>query len=121
MSKTDQVAKVALGHEGETRASEYLEGLGWQILGRNIRVGQGELDIVALDPQYNEVVFVEVKTRRDSESGDPAEAVDQRKLQAQVTAGSEYMQREKRGEDYRFDIIAVTPTTLEHFENITFP
>lgn len=119
--KKDQTTKVAFGRAGEARASEYLRGLGWQILGRNVRVGQGEIDIVALDPRFGEVVFVEVKTRRDSDAGDPAEAVDQRKLQAQVVAGNEYMRREKRSEDFRFDIIAITPDTLEHFENVTFP
>lgn len=113
--------KIIFGHLGETKAAAFLRQQGWQILATNVRCGQYELDIVAFDPHYQETVFVEVKTRRHDFSGDPADAVDARKFSAFITAGTHYADCHHLKTDYRFDIIAVTPDKIEHFENITFP
>ena len=67
----------AIGTEYETLACEYLIRHGYQILCRNFRCRQGEIDIIARDRDY--LVFIEVKYRRDEHEGDPAEAVDARK------------------------------------------
>ena len=67
----------AIGTEYETLACEYLTRHGYQILCRNFRCRQGEIDIIARDRDY--LVFIEVKYRRDEHEGDPAEAVDARK------------------------------------------
>ena len=63
----------ALGAYGERLAARYLVELGVQILDRNWRCAQGEIDIVALDD--NCLVIVEVKTRRSLLFGSPVEAV----------------------------------------------
>jgi putative endonuclease len=52
----------ALGNHAETLAAEYLQGLGYTVLARNVVLAHGELDIVAR--QGRELVFVEVKARR---------------------------------------------------------
>jgi putative endonuclease len=68
------LARKALGAYGERRAANYLvHEAGMQMLDRNWRCDEGEIDIVARDADA--VVFVEVKTRRDREFGPPAEAV----------------------------------------------
>src|SRR3954451_15768526 len=67
-------AKDILGRRGEQAAADHLTELGWQILDRNWRCREGELDIVARDG--TELVFVEVKTRSSLAFGAPAEAVD---------------------------------------------
>ena len=71
-------AKDAVGRYGERVAADYLLDQGWQLLDRNWRGRDGELDIVAL--QGNALVVVEVKTRRGLGFGHPAEAVTDRKL-----------------------------------------
>ncbi|HEY8717181.1 YraN family protein [Pengzhenrongella sp.] len=71
-------AKDAVGRYGEQVAARYLLGEGWQVLDRNWRGSDGELDIVALHD--GGLVVVEVKTRRGLGFGHPAEAVTPRKL-----------------------------------------
>lgn len=66
-------AKDVLGRLGEQAAARHLTELGWQILDRNWRCAEGELDIVARDGA--ELVVCEVKTRSGVAYGAPAEAV----------------------------------------------
>lgn len=63
----------AVGAYGERLAARYLLESGVQILDRNWRCDQGEIDIVALDDGC--LVIVEVKTRRTLAFGSPVEAV----------------------------------------------
>ncbi len=63
----------AVGAYGERLAARYLVESGMQILDRNWRCSQGEIDIVALDDAC--LVIVEVKTRRSLAFGSPVEAV----------------------------------------------
>ncbi|MGC5626740.1 YraN family protein [Georgenia sp. Z1344] len=67
--------RLALGAWGERVAERYLEGLGMVVVERNWRVRDGELDIVAWDPEGRRWTVVEVKTRRSTTFGDPVEAV----------------------------------------------
>ena len=39
-------ARQQFGRAAETAAARYLTGAGWSILGRNVRVGRGELDLI---------------------------------------------------------------------------
>jgi putative endonuclease len=66
------------GADGEQLACEYLAALGMVILDRNWRCRYGELDAVCAD--HGVLVAVEVKTRRQTGFGDPAEAVTAAKL-----------------------------------------
>jgi putative endonuclease len=63
----------AVGAYGEQLAARYLVESGIQILDRNWRCDQGEIDIVAMDDRC--LVIVEVKTRRSLAFGSPVEAV----------------------------------------------
>lgn len=67
-----------IGEKGENIASEYLEKIGWQIVSRNFRCKQGEIDIIARNKE--EIIFIEVKTRTNFKYGFPAEAVNKQKL-----------------------------------------
>ena len=71
-------AKDELGRAGEERAVRYLTSVGYEILDRNWRCAQGEIDIVATSGQH--LAVVEVKTRRTVAFGHPLEAVDARKV-----------------------------------------
>lgn len=99
-------AKDAVGRYGEDVAEAHLRGRGWQVLERNWRCRDGELDLVALDG--DELVVVEVKTRRSIAFGHPAEAVTAvklarvRRLAAQWLAAHDVHPR-----SVRVDVIAV--------------
>src|SRR4051812_44334549 len=69
--------KDAIGRHGEQLAVRHLEAAGLQVLARNWRCREGELDIVARDGSV--LVFAEVKTRSSLAFGAPAEAVDRAK------------------------------------------
>ena len=68
------------GEAAERLAARHLERLGWSVLGRNVRVGRAELDIVALDPgPPRRLVAVEVRWRSGRAFGLPEESFDRRK------------------------------------------
>ena len=81
----------SLGDQGERLAERYLRRQGMKIVGRQVRVGGGELDLVAVEGRT--VVFVEVKTRRSAETGHPLEAVTRAKQGRIVRAALFYLRR----------------------------
>ena len=72
-------ASLALGSHGEEIAASYLESIGFEVLERNWRCPEGELDIVAYEAAERALVFVEVKTRSGMAFGTPLEAITHRK------------------------------------------
>lgn len=69
------------GDAAEQAVSERLARIGWSILGRNVRVGRAELDIVAVDPGPPvRLVVVEVRWRSRHDFGFPEETVGREKL-----------------------------------------
>ena len=71
---------AASGTTAEDVATRRLVDAGWRIIGRNIRVGRLELDIVAVDPRPpGRLVAVEVRYRRRRDFGTPEETFDRRK------------------------------------------
>ncbi|MBO8162411.1 MAG: YraN family protein [Brevibacillus sp.] len=66
-------SRLALGRYGEELAAGRLVELGYRILARNVRFRTAELDIVA--SEGDTLVFVEVRTRRGSSRGTPAESI----------------------------------------------
>jgi putative endonuclease len=65
--------KDLVGQFGEDLAARHLSNAGLDVLERNWRCPEGELDIIALEGAV--LAFVEVKTRSTLAYGDPAEAV----------------------------------------------
>lgn len=123
----------ARGRRGEEAAAQALARAGLTVLGRNVRVQQGELDLVALDGA--ELVFVEVKTRTlgvggigDCEAAAlDAVAAGGRKM-ARVALAAERWALERGYADrpWRLDVIVVCLDRagrlvhLEHFRNAVF-
>lgn len=69
------------GDRAEEAVARALAAVGWRVLGRRVRVGLLELDIVAVDPGPPAVLaVVEVRWRRSRAFGLPEETVDHRKL-----------------------------------------
>jgi putative endonuclease len=70
-----------IGAEAEAAVATRLRDAGWSILGRNIRVGRAEIDILAVDPgPPTWLVAVEVRWRSSRAFGLPEETVDRAKL-----------------------------------------
>ncbi len=71
------VNTVVLGKRGEEFATSFLRTKGYTIFARNVRLPEGEIDIVAVKNSI--LTIFEVKTRSSLRHGNPYEAVDQRK------------------------------------------
>ena len=107
----DSGDRAALGQRGEQLAMEYLRTQGMTVLDRNWRPrGQGvrgELDLVARDG--DDLVIVEVKTRRSIAYGTAVEAVTTRKMRALRSLALAWLDfRSVHAPRLRFDVVAVT-------------
>jgi len=111
-----------LGKEGENIATGYLVKKGYQILQRNYQKRSGEIDIIALD--FDEICFIEVKTRKSGTYGYPEEAIDERKLaKISETAETWLEENEKTDSLWRIDAISVVfeskNPSIIHLKNIS--
>ncbi|MDE6326661.1 MAG: YraN family protein [Duncaniella sp.] len=111
-----------LGAWGERVAREYLLTQGYAIGGENTRIGNYEIDFIAM--KGDRIVFVEVKTR-STDYVDPLEAVDSRKRARLVRAADEYIRSMNIRLEPQFDIITVVGSPekyeIEHFPDAFFP
>jgi putative endonuclease len=99
-------AKDAVGRYGEKVAAAYLVEAGWTVLDRNWRGTRGELDVVALDDDV--LVAVEVKTRRGTGFGHPAQAVTADKIARLRRLTGEWLAtHDVRARSVRIDVVAV--------------
>lgn len=92
-----------IGDFGEDAAEKYLKDNDYEVLKRNFRLKFGEIDIIA--KQNDCIVFVEVKTRKSSDFGQPSEYVNLRKQIRIKKAAAVYIDIENN--DIRFDVIEV--------------
>lgn len=99
---------AALGQWGEELAAEHLVASGMQVLARNWRCPQGELDLVARDVDGT-LVFVEVKTRSGTGFGEPAEAVGRVKASRLRTLACRWLleHRPPGATELRFDVVGI--------------
>jgi putative endonuclease len=90
-----------------------LAAAGWKIIGRRVRVGRGELDLVAIDPGPPRcTVVVEVRWRSRRDFGLPEETLDARKRRAlRRSIGSLRLAGMAPAGPVRFDLVAVEPPT----------
>jgi putative endonuclease len=101
-----RAAHLRLGRRGERCACRALRELGLEILARNYRTGQGEIDIVARDEET--LCFIEVKTRRRQTDARPAEAVGPAKRRRIVQAANRYLREIGHPPVvHRYDIVEV--------------
>ncbi len=95
-----------LGRWGESVAATYLTSQGFDILAKNWRCPQGEIDIVAR--HQGTWHFVEVKTRRGRLAGSPEEAMTGRKAHRLAQAALMYLAENDIDEAaWQLDLIAV--------------
>lgn len=117
-------AKDDFGRAGEDRAAQHLSARGYEILERNWRCPQGEIDIVATRDDL--LCVIEVKTRRSDRFGHPFEAIDERKrrrLWRLAFAWADSHAESARGRRIRLEVIGLTgadarDARLEHLEDL---
>jgi len=97
------------GANAEELACRYLLQQGLRLITRNYHCRQGEIDLIMRDT--DNLVFVEVRYRRQSRYGSGLESVNRRKQQRIAHCAAHYLHRHPRAGQLaaRFDVVAVSP------------
>ena len=104
-----------LGLTGEDAAVALLRKRGYEIVGRNVRMPGGEIDVVARDGDV--VVFVEVKARESRRFGSALSAVDGRKRRTLRRLAGEWLQLFAPRAIARFDVVAADGPRIAHYKD----
>jgi Holliday junction resolvase-like predicted endonuclease len=121
-----RTAAQTAGDAAELRVADALDELGWRVLGRHVRVGRAELDLVAVDPGPPPAfVVIEVRWRSRRDYGLPEETVDGRKRVRLHRAGFALREAAALADGtaipqlpLRFDLVVVEPgRPLRHHRN----
>lgn len=112
--------KRQLGADKEQLAAEYLTARGMDILERNFRNRQGEIDIIGRHGQY--LVFVEVKFRSGTDMGMAVEAVGIHKQRQICKVADYYRMIHHLGDNtaVRYDVLAIQGEDIQWIQN-AFP
>ena len=96
-----------MGSYGETLAQDHLRSKGYRILEVNFRNKLGEIDLIVQDGKT--VCFVEVKTRKSLEHGQPYEAVTSWKIHKLSQMAVFYLKHKYHSLEIlsRFDVISI--------------
>jgi len=110
-------ARQGLGRTGERLAAEELSRRGYRIVEQNFRCSYGEIDLVT--EEGDDLVFVEVKTRRGMAYGLPEDAVSLRKQRKIVQVASFYLDLHACAErPWRIDVVAIQMSQQGRLEEI---
>lgn len=102
-----------------------LESEGFSVIGRNVRAGRLELDVIGQRGAL--VVVCEVRARSNAQPVHPAQTITRAKLERVRRATAMWLRRERLGRVHaRIDAAAVVfhenaPPELEYYENVSFP
>jgi putative endonuclease len=99
-------ARQLLGRKGEQMAADALRERGYRFVEHNFRCRYGEIDLIA--EEREDLVFVEVKTRRGSAFGLPEEAVTLTKRRKLAQVASYYLDLHAESDrSWRIDVVAI--------------
>jgi putative endonuclease len=106
------LSDLRYGRLAETLAAWALRLRGFRVVGQNVRVSGREIDLLARRGTL--LVVCEVKARRGSLFGTPAEAVGPHKRRRLREAAEMLMADDPSVERVRFDVIAVSGFGVRH-------
>jgi putative endonuclease len=97
------------GKHFEALAADWLSDRSIRIIAHNYQCRMGEIDLVALDG--NNLVFIEVRCRRNPRFSSAAASVDRRKQLKLIRAAQFFLQQNPQWTKMscRFDVIALQP------------
>lgn len=106
-----------VGKKYETAVADFLEKYQYHIIKRNFYCRSGEIDLIAIHGEN--IVFIEVKYRKDEKMGWPEDAVSIKKQKSISKAACCFMQRYPQycGYQVRFDVAAVLGRKIRIYPN----
>lgn len=109
-----QLGTRILGSKGEKEAETFLRGQGLKWIVSNWRTKWGEIDLIMKDGET--LVFIEVKTRREKNFGEPEDAVTSLKKSHFMKSAMSYVQKTgQEDKPIRFDVVSIGPSGIRHF------
>lgn len=109
--------KRRIGAEYEQRACAFLEEEGLEILETNYRTRIGEIDIIAREK--GELVFLEVKFRKNRRHGGAEYAIPRAKQRTIIQVAKVYIKMNRLSQNglYRFDAVLIDGSEILHIRN----
>lgn len=98
------------GKLAEDKALAHLLDNGLLLKQRNFRTPYGEIDLIMVDPLLHELIFVEVRYRKNDRFGGPAQSIDRNK-QGKLIASAEYFRQHNHqftDSPCRFDVVTLS-------------
>ena len=98
-----------MSHQKEQQAKHWLTQQGINIIAENFRCKGGEIDLIGLNTQ-SQLIFFEVKYRKQTNYGNPAETVNHQKQQRIIKCAQNYLLKHPQYQDsaMQFDVITFT-------------
>jgi putative endonuclease len=97
--------KIKKGKEGEDMAARFLKEKGYEIVQRNYRYKQSEIDLIV--KKDNWLIFVEVKLRSSDAYGYPEDFVDYKKAKNIIDGAEQYTYEKDWQGNVRYDIVSI--------------
>ncbi len=94
------------GDKGENLAAVWITDKGFEILERNWRFKNYEVDIIA--SKNKRLHFFEIKTRTSHRFGYPEESISFEKMECLKNAAEEYQYRNPQWKYIQFDVLSIT-------------
>ena len=109
-------ARRRLGADGEAMAEAWYRAQGYEVLARNWRCREGEIDLIVARKRL--VVVCEVKTRTSDAFGAPAEAITHAKRQRLRHLAAKWLDGDApfRPREIRFDVACILGGDLDVIE-----
>jgi len=104
-----KAAHLQQGEDAEKACCDHPLAKGLQLISKNFRCRQGEIDLIMLDKTT--LVFVEVRFRKNSTFGGGLESVTPAKQNKLRRTAELYLQQNNQYKNARFDVVSMTKNT----------
>ena len=108
---TSRTKQQRTGDAAEADAVALLQRAGLTVIGRNVKVGNDELDVICVD-ENDVMIFVEV--RRRSSRAEAFESIGKSKQQRIVRAATRFLGPDVHRRFTRFDVVVVSKNGIVH-------
>lgn len=114
---------IELGQKGEEIAVNHLYTKGYEVIERNYKWKNAEVDIICKKADL--LIVVEVKTRNSIALGEPYLSVTRTKQRQIIKVTNQYIQTNDVQDEVQFDVVSIIlnqhQLLIEHIENAFYP
>lgn len=105
--------KKVIGDQKEQNALTHLQNNGLRLIEKNYHCPFGEIDLIMSD--HDEIVFIEVRSRKNIAYGSAIESIDYFKQQKLLKSATHYLQKKRLIDlcDCRFDVVGFSNNQID--------